>query len=115
MPKICSKCKVKFTRKNQRYCLKCHAENMRLFRKTHKMTLIQKFKDGCRSYAGVYKRRGKIIKSPCKCGNPNSEMHHTDYNQPLRVEWLCRTCHLSLHAKRLDNKKGCQPTPTASR
>ena len=79
------------------------------------MTLIQKFKDGCRSYAGVYKRRGKIIKSPCKCGNPNSEMHHTDYNQPLRVEWLCRTCHLSLHAKRLDNKKGCQPTPTASR
>lgn len=70
---------------------------MRIFRSVHKLTPLQRLKDNCRSYAGVYKRRGKIEKMPCKCGNPNTEMHHPDYTQPLKVEWLCRDCHLELH------------------
>ena len=55
-------------------------------------------KDICRSYAGVYKRRGKLIKQPYQaCDDEASEMHHEDYNKPLDVQWLCRECHLGLH------------------
>ena len=75
-----------------------HAANMRAWRKTHPMTAEQRRKDAARSYAGVYKRRGKLAPEPCQiCGDANSQMHHSDYNRPLAVEWLCRPCHLSLH------------------
>lgn len=72
---------------------------MREWRKTHPMTPEQRRKDRCRSYAGTYKRRGALIPEPCQgCGNPDAEMHHHDYGRPLDVEWLCRPCHLALHA-----------------
>lgn len=52
----------------------------------------------CRSYANVYKRRGKLTQEPCsECGSPDSQMHHHDYTKPLEVEWLCRKCHLKRH------------------
>ena len=32
------------------------------------------------------------------CGLPaKTEAHHFDYNKPLKVEWLCRTCHIKIH------------------
>ena len=32
------------------------------------------------------------------CWSPdNIEAHHADYDQPLMVEWLCRSCHVRLH------------------
>ena len=84
--------------RSHRYCLACHAAYMREWRKTNKLTPDQRKKDNCRSYAGVYKRRGKLIQEPCKrCGNENTEMHHPDYDEPLIVEWLCRECHLEEH------------------
>lgn len=62
------------------------------------MTEEQRAKGNCRSYAGVYKRRGVLSSEPCQsCGAKNAEMHHPDYSKPLSVEWLCRACHLSLH------------------
>ena len=37
---------------------------------------------------------GKILKQPCSvCGNVNSEAHHEDYLQPLKVVWLCKKHH----------------------
>lgn len=66
------------------------------------MTQEQRLKDNCRSYAGVYKRRGKLIQEPCKCGNPDSQMHHDDYYHPLRVQWKCRQCHLKHHTHTQD-------------
>lgn len=96
--KVCGKCGVSNRRPTHAYCLICHAEYMRNYRRKHPMTAAQKKKDNCRSYAHVYLKRGNIIKSPCKkCGNVNSEMHHPDYNKPLYVIWLCRKCHLMLH------------------
>jgi len=38
-------------------------------------------------------RDGRLVRLPCKCGNPKSQAHHHDYSKPLDVEWLCFKCH----------------------
>ncbi len=71
---------------------------MRAWRQTHTLSAEERVRDISRSYAGVYKRRGKIIPRSCEtCGSPDAEMHHPDYGLPLAVVWLCRTCHEALH------------------
>lgn len=98
---MCSRCGVEHQRQKQRYCTRCHAAYMREWRKTHPLTPEQRHKDACRSYAGVYKRRGHLSPEPCQnCGNPEVEMHHPDYDVPLAVIWLCRPCHLARHVTR---------------
>src|SRR5688572_25625579 len=47
-------------------------------------------------------RKGIAKKLPCekkRCGNENSQGHHTDYNEPLTVTWLCKPHHMELHRK----------------
>lgn len=49
-------------------------------------------------------RWGKITKPlHCEsCGvNPGKPLdgHHDDYDKPLQVKWLCRQCHVNLHAR----------------
>lgn len=97
---LCSKCGGDNNRLGQRYCLGCHNAYMREWRKTHPLSAEQKLKDTCRSYANVYKRRGKIlIQESCGiCGGKQPQMHHEDYSEPLNVQWLCRPCHQSLHS-----------------
>jgi hypothetical protein len=35
-----------------------------------------------------------LVREPCAvCGNPRSQAHHEDYDQPLVVEWLCSLHH----------------------
>lgn len=98
---ICTRCNQRPIRPTHRYCKECHAAYMRDFRKRTPLTLDQRKKDNCRSYAYVYLKRGKLIKEPCKvCGSINSQMHHPDYDKPLLVEWYCRKHHLELHVKR---------------
>lgn len=31
------------------------------------------------------------------CGEANTEAHHENYNRPLDVQWLCKSCHTKLH------------------
>lgn len=40
-------------------------------------------------------RDGRLKKGPCKtCGaTKNVQAHHSDYTEPLDVEWLCFSCH----------------------
>lgn len=97
---FCSKCRVNPRRSpSQKWCNKCHAEYARNNRKKHsELTDEQRKRANARSYANNYKQRGKLIQEKCKeCGDPNTEMHHEDYDKPLEVTWLCRDCHLELH------------------
>ena len=41
---------------------------------------------------------GLLVKTPCHvCGSEKSEIHHSDYDQPLNVVWLCRKHHCEAH------------------
>ena len=95
----CSKCGNDNGRINQRYCKSCHSAYMRENRLKHsQLNNEQKLKSNARSYANVYKRRGILIPMPCQiCSNSIVEMHHSDYNKPLDITWLCRMCHLDEH------------------
>jgi len=46
------------------------------------------------------KKQGHIIPSShCwHCGEDSPEAHHPDYNKPLSIVWLCRSCHQRAHA-----------------
>ena len=47
-------------------------------------------------YVGI----GRII-APLKCSECNStgrlDAHHSDYEKPLDVDWVCKVCHKQLH------------------
>jgi len=46
-------------------------------------------------------KTGKIKKMPCEiCGN-KAQAHHSDYDKPLNINWLCRKHHADWH---LNNK-----------
>jgi len=45
-------------------------------------------------------RRGKLVRLPCEvCGKKRVDGHHSDYNRPLDVKWLCRTHHIEEHQR----------------
>lgn|GEM_PF-1977442 len=45
--------------------------------------------------------KGEIKRQPCQiCGYPNGHGHHEDYNEPLKVVWLCSKHHMRLHAEK---------------
>ena len=41
---------------------------------------------------------GYLVREPCEvCGVARTDAHHDDYNEPLKVRWLCRADHAALH------------------
>lgn len=116
----CSKCgnEKELTRKDQRYCKRCHADSMIKSRLINKQSESQKVKHSCRAYTNTYLKRGNLTKEPCyNCGSDKVEAHHSDYAKPLTVHWLCRKCHLDLHIdKDLELKINSMPsTPVFKR
>jgi len=42
--------------------------------------------------------RVNFIKKQCEtCGTPNAHKHHDDYSKPLKIRWLCASCHMAYH------------------
>jgi len=45
--------------------------------------------------------RKKQVVKPDKCQDCKAKVrlegHHSDYSKPLKVLWLCRTCHVAIH------------------
>lgn len=106
---LCSICSQPHSRKNSRYCVKCHNAYMREWRKTHKLNEFARKKMNCRCYANAYQRRGKFKKGQCIiCQSNNVEKHHPDYDHPLIFNWVCKPHHLLLtkFLKFLENYKG---------
>jgi hypothetical protein len=109
----CSRCKKPRDR-NGRYCKRCHAAYMRVWRPPyHLLSEDQKKHHRARAYARSYVRRGHLKQRPCaECGDPKSQMHHPDYDKPLMVVWLCEFHHLHWH--RLEPKKSELPPDQAA-
>lgn len=94
---LCSHCSRPNDRPSQRYCRNCHNTYMRAWRQDTALTTDHRQRDISRSYAAVYKTRGKLAPLPCQCcGSPDSEMHH--HELPLLVIWLCPPCHRAWHS-----------------
>lgn len=81
------------------YCLACHAKYARENRPKHsELSPEQRKKANARAYANTYQRRGKLQPMAClECGAEKAQKHHPDYDFPLMVEWLCKTCHVKHH------------------
>jgi len=51
------------------------------------------------AYNKVFSVKMNLKKRPdCKiCGKPNAYAHHPNYQEPLKIIWLCKDCHRKLH------------------
>lgn len=101
-PGVCL-CGQPLAKSNHSYCYDCKNRIAREWRKAHggskALTAEQRRRSNCRSYAHVYIKRGKLKREPCRVCGEKAEMHHSDYNKPLVVEWLCQFHHRELHKK----------------
>lgn len=51
-------------------------------------------------------RDGKLKRKKCvACGSKFSQGHHSDYNKPLKVKWLCKKCHWQEHKLIYENQE----------
>jgi hypothetical protein len=83
------------------YCRACFSIYQKQWRKRHPLTDEQRRKNNVRATARFYWLRGKLRQKPCRhCGESRTERHHPDYARLLYVIWLCRPCHLKLHANK---------------
>jgi len=98
--RLCSKCGVGQRAIRSRYCSDCKNAYARATRpKYWDLSEEEKKRARCRSYARYYLKTGLIEKKPCSvdgCTLP-SQMHHPDYDRPLKIVWLCRKHHVRLH------------------
>jgi hypothetical protein len=97
----CCRCGKLKERISRAYCRACDAMFRRQWCKRHPLTEEQRWKQSVRAMARGYSRRGRLRQKPCRhCGESRTERHHPDYARPLYVIWLCRPCHLKLHANK---------------
>jgi len=94
------------SRPKSAYCYTCHAAYMRSWRKTHPPSEKARKRGNCRRYTNILIKRGKLIPEPCVfCGTIPVEPHHTDYDDPYAVVWVCHEHHLALHHKQAHKLK----------
>ncbi len=64
-------------------------------------------KNRCRELTQIAIRKGLLLRKPCRiCGEKKVDVHHKDYSDPLKIDWLCRLHHRRHHSEvRLNNFK----------
>lgn len=63
-------------------------------------TKIDPFKQEARLETWRAIKAGLIAKKACEvCGEQKSQAHHSDYNKPLEIMWLCKKHHSKWHRK----------------
>jgi|SRR5580704_13297039 hypothetical protein len=96
---LCPECGVAPKPKGRGHCVKCNNKRhyAKLKAKGGQWNLLNEFqrkKTKARRLAYNWLQTGKIIKLSCRiCDNPDSEMHHLDYDKPTEIMWLCGNCH----------------------
>jgi hypothetical protein len=61
---ICSKCKALHYRKNQRYCLDCHRENMKTLRE--KIKKVKQINDNCQKCQRAFTKKNALYCTNCR-------------------------------------------------
>lgn len=103
--KLCSKCDAEAI-PSSCWCREHVAEYMREYRRKNGNkqydTPEQRAKQKARTRLNYAISKGKIIR-PDKCNECKNrgkiEAHHTNYEKPYDVIWLCRECHRVQHKK----------------
>ncbi len=121
--KYCSKCKttegefVKSAKgsKGQQYhnCRECNRKRVKKYRQTDtgklrtyiavRKSTLKFYEKQLARYAVYNALQSGVLKKPKKCPKCQSSKdiqgHHADYENPLKVKWMCRSCHANLHKK----------------
>ncbi len=59
---------------------------------------LEKMKRDCRDETRRLIRKGLLIQKPCEvCGLEDSQSHHDDYQDPMKIRWLCSWHHAEHH------------------
>jgi len=92
--RVCSGCGGPRDRGRYRsYCRECHNTHARATRPRHgELSAEARQRANCRSYTHVLIRRGKIVKTPCRCGATDVQVRHLDYADPYAVAFECKVC-----------------------
>ena len=112
---------VNATYKDHAYylCRECNTNRVRAYRKTARGKEVVKLNSlkSNERYPQKYMARWKlnsavssnVIRKPKKCSQCKRiavlHGHHENYAQPLKVLWLCRSCHNSIHKNRKKKSK----------
>jgi hypothetical protein len=98
----CRKCKVSWGRAHRRKHAQEASAKTREWRNRvgYRRVETDIVKKRARGLISTHIRRGKIVRPDhCwQCGLiciPHA--HHSDYKQPLKIEWLCPICHAEKH------------------
>src|SRR3990167_9749583 len=94
--------------KNKERLLLYHREYRRAYRLANRNNVITK--DKCRSKLKRAVQLGTVKRLPCTyCGARKVQAHHSDYQKPLQVIWMCHLCHKKAH-----RFNDASPSPTVS-
>lgn len=105
--KYCSGCKQILSTSEfglGHYCLKCHKETQRQYRKIKPEQYLEherRYKENHLPLNKIYHLTRYLIPLASNClfcgSTKNLERHHPDYDKPLEVITMCRRCHKKIH------------------